>query len=146
VKRGRTTKVLLESLPENILVAPFDTGAARAAHFGDRDRSFRDRDRRSLLRRVADQAIVTKIVALIEQSSGRRSPQEDSSKGAQKPRSKTLTNPEGQVDMERRDGQFVQDAILAGYRDLAEGRVFESSGGFKADMAPLDRKEADGWK
>ena len=89
---------------------------------------------------------MTKIVALIEQSSGRRSPQEDSSKGAQKPRSKTLTNPEGQVDMERRDGQFVQDAILAGYRDLVEGRVFESSGGFKADMATLDRKEADGWK
>ena len=40
----------------------------------------------------------------------------------------------------------VQDAILAGYRGLAEGRVFESSGGFKADMATLDRKEADGWK
>jgi len=36
------------------------------AYFGDRDRSFRDRDRRSLLGRVADQAIVTKIVALIE--------------------------------------------------------------------------------
>lgn len=69
MKRGRTTKVLLESLPENILVAPFDTCAARAAHFGDRDRSFRDRDRRSLLGRVADQAIVTKIVALIEQRS-----------------------------------------------------------------------------
>jgi antitoxin ParD1/3/4 len=49
-------------------------------------------------------------------------------------------------DMERREGQFVQDAMLAGYRDLAEGRVFESSGDFKADMATLDRKEADGWK
>ena len=49
-------------------------------------------------------------------------------------------------DMERRDGQFVQDAILAGYRDLAAGRVFASSGDFKADMAVLDRKEADGWK
>jgi antitoxin ParD1/3/4 len=31
-------------------------------------------------------------------------------------------------DMERREGQFVQDAILAGYQDLAAGRVFESSG------------------
>ncbi|MCC7326426.1 MAG: CopG family transcriptional regulator [Burkholderiales bacterium] len=48
-------------------------------------------------------------------------------------------------DMERRDGQFVQDAILAGYRDLAAGRVFGSSGNFKADMAVVDRKEADGW-
>lgn len=48
--------------------------------------------------------------------------------------------------MERRDGQFVQDAILAGYRDLAAGRVFASSSDLKADMAVLDRKEADGWK
>ena len=31
-------------------------------------------------------------------------------------------------DMERREGQFVQDAILAGYQDLAANRVFESSG------------------
>ena len=49
-------------------------------------------------------------------------------------------------DMERRDGQFVQDAILAGYRDLAAGRVFASSGDFKVDMATLDSKEVDGWK
>ena len=49
-------------------------------------------------------------------------------------------------DMERRDGQFVQDAILVGYRDLAEGRVFTSSGDFKTDMAVLDCKEADGWQ
>jgi hypothetical protein len=28
----------------------------------------------------------------------------------------------------------------------AEGRVFESSGDFKVDMATLNRKEADGWK
>lgn len=48
-------------------------------------------------------------------------------------------------DMERRDGQFMQDAILAGYRDLAAGRVLASSGDFRADMALLDRKEADGW-
>ncbi|MEY3612458.1 MAG: hypothetical protein RJB14_2180 [Pseudomonadota bacterium] len=48
-------------------------------------------------------------------------------------------------DMERRDGQMVKDAILTGYRDLAEGRVFVSSGDFKADMAILDRKEVDGW-
>jgi len=49
-------------------------------------------------------------------------------------------------DMERRDGQFVQESILAGYRDLAAGRVFASSGDFKADMAMLDRKQADGWQ
>ncbi|MBS0457689.1 MAG: CopG family transcriptional regulator [Proteobacteria bacterium] len=49
-------------------------------------------------------------------------------------------------DMERRDGQFVQESILAGYRDLAAGRAFASSGGFKADMAELDRKEANGWQ
>jgi antitoxin ParD1/3/4 len=48
-------------------------------------------------------------------------------------------------DMERRDGQIVKDAILAGYRDLAEGRVLVSSGDFKADMVMLDRKEVDGW-
>ena len=49
-------------------------------------------------------------------------------------------------DMERRDGQFVQEAILAGYRDLAAGRVFASSGDFKTDMAMLDSKEANGWQ
>jgi antitoxin ParD1/3/4 len=49
-------------------------------------------------------------------------------------------------DMERRDGQFVQDAILAGYRDLAADCVFASNGDFKADMALFDRKEADGWQ
>lgn len=49
-------------------------------------------------------------------------------------------------DMERRDGLFVQDAILTGYRDLAAGRAFVSSGNFKADMAELDRKEVDGWQ
>lgn len=49
-------------------------------------------------------------------------------------------------DMERRDGLFVQDAILTGYRDLAAGRAFVSSGNFKADMAELDRKEANDWQ
>ena len=49
-------------------------------------------------------------------------------------------------DMERRESQFVQDAILTGYHDLAAGRVFESGGDFKTDMALLDRKEAEGWR
>lgn len=48
-------------------------------------------------------------------------------------------------DMERRESQLVQDAILTGYRDLAAGRAFASSGDFKADMAMLDRKEVDDW-
>ena len=48
--------------------------------------------------------------------------------------------------MERREGQLVQDAILAGYRDLAAGRSFASSGDFKADMKTLDRKETEDWK
>lgn len=49
-------------------------------------------------------------------------------------------------DMERREGQIVQDAILSGYRDVAAGRVFASGGNFVSDMAMLDRKEADGWQ
>ncbi len=49
-------------------------------------------------------------------------------------------------DMERREGQFVQDAILAGYQDMAAGRSFGSSGDFKADMQMLDQKEAEGWR
>ncbi|GMV74993.1 MAG: hypothetical protein AMXMBFR78_19430 [Rubrivivax sp.] len=49
-------------------------------------------------------------------------------------------------DMERRDGQFMEGAILTGYRDLAAGRIFASTGDFKADLAALDRKEADGWQ
>lgn len=49
-------------------------------------------------------------------------------------------------DMERRETQLVQDDILAGYRDLAAGRMFESSGDFKADMAMLERKEVNGWQ
>ncbi|MFP6562682.1 type II toxin-antitoxin system ParD family antitoxin [Paraburkholderia sp. B3] len=49
-------------------------------------------------------------------------------------------------DMEKREGQFLQEAIAAGYRDLAAGRTFASTGDFKADMALLDRKEAEGWQ
>ncbi|SMH49945.1 ribbon-helix-helix domain-containing protein [Mesorhizobium australicum] len=49
-------------------------------------------------------------------------------------------------DMERREGQMAQDAILAGYHDLAAGRVFRSTGDFASDMDVLDRAEADGWR
>jgi antitoxin ParD1/3/4 len=49
-------------------------------------------------------------------------------------------------DMEKREGQFLQESFIAGYRDLAAGRTFASTGDFKADMALLDRKEAEGWQ
>jgi len=46
-------------------------------------------------------------------------------------------------DMERREGQLAQDAILAGYRDMAAGRSFACSGDFKTDMKTLARKEGE---
>jgi antitoxin ParD1/3/4 len=49
-------------------------------------------------------------------------------------------------DMEQRDGRMVHESILSGYRDLAEGAVFESTGDFKQDMRKLAEKEADGWR
>jgi antitoxin ParD1/3/4 len=54
-------------------------------------------------------------------------------------------------DIERREGAWrdtnvERDAILAGYRDLAAGRIFRSSGDFATDMATLAEKEATGWK
>jgi antitoxin ParD1/3/4 len=49
-------------------------------------------------------------------------------------------------DMERREGQVAQDAILDGHRDLAAGRSFVSSGDFKMDMKTLDRRESEDWK
>lgn len=49
-------------------------------------------------------------------------------------------------DMERREGQFVRDAILEGYHDAAEGRLFESSGDFETDMEMLGRHEANAWR
>lgn len=49
-------------------------------------------------------------------------------------------------DMERREGLVVQDAILAGYRDLSEGRSFASSGDFKTDMRTFARREKENWQ
>ena len=48
-------------------------------------------------------------------------------------------------DMERREGQVVAESICAGYRDLAAGKSFASSGDFTTDMKTLDRKESEGW-
>ncbi len=44
-------------------------------------------------------------------------------------------------DMERREGVLAQEAILAGYRDLAQGRSFASSGDFGTDMKTLASKK-----
>lgn len=49
-------------------------------------------------------------------------------------------------DMERREGQLAEESILAGYRDMANRRTFESSGDFKADMKTLAKKEAKDWQ
>lgn len=48
-------------------------------------------------------------------------------------------------DMEGRAGRMEQDAILEGYRDMAEGRMIVSSGDFHGDMKTLAEKESDGW-
>jgi hypothetical protein len=42
--------------------------------------------------------------------------------------------------------QRVKDAILAGYRDLAAGRTFPSTGDFHRDMAIFAEKERTGWR
>lgn len=49
-------------------------------------------------------------------------------------------------DMERCGDQVVPEAILDGYRDLADGRWLTSSGDFAADMAILAQREANGWQ
>lgn len=54
-------------------------------------------------------------------------------------------------DMERRQGgdadvRQLESGIMQGYRDVATGRSFESSGDFKTDMVVFRRKQAEGWK
>ena len=49
-------------------------------------------------------------------------------------------------DMEQREGRTVRDAILSGYRDLADGAIFASTGDFQQDMRVLAEKEAGGWR
>lgn len=49
-------------------------------------------------------------------------------------------------DMEQHQSRVVREAILAGYRDLADGAYFASTGDFASDMAVLDQREADGWR
>ncbi len=54
-------------------------------------------------------------------------------------------------DMERRGSEsdiqrLFETKLLGAYDDIATGRVFASTGNFKADMAILDRKDAEGWR
>lgn len=49
-------------------------------------------------------------------------------------------------DMERRANPSEPESILAGYRDLAAGRNFVSTGDFHQDMKILEREEAAGWR
>jgi antitoxin ParD1/3/4 len=49
-------------------------------------------------------------------------------------------------DMEKHESHRIQDAILSGYQDWAAGRIFASTGDFKADMVLLEQKEAHGWQ
>ncbi len=49
-------------------------------------------------------------------------------------------------DMEQREGRTVRDAVLSGYRDLADGATFVSTGDFQQDMRVLAEREADGWR
>jgi antitoxin ParD1/3/4 len=49
-------------------------------------------------------------------------------------------------DMEQREGRVERESILAGYRDLAAGRVFASTGDFQQDMTILAQKEAADWQ
>lgn len=39
------------------------------------------------------------------------------------------------MDMENSDSNYLREAILDGYRDIASGQYFKSSGNFKEDMA-----------
>lgn len=53
-------------------------------------------------------------------------------------------------DLIRRDMQSetykVYQEIIEGWKDIAEGRYFESSGDFKADMNTLKAKRDSGWR
>jgi hypothetical protein len=46
----------------------------------------------------------------------------------------------------QRERRTVRDAILSGYRDLADGATFVSTGDFQQDMRVLAEKEAGGWR
>lgn len=48
--------------------------------------------------------------------------------------------------MKRRTEFFaIEEAVMAGYDDLAAGRIMASTGDFHADRTLFERKEAEGW-
>ena len=47
-------------------------------------------------------------------------------------------------DMENSDSDYLREAILEGYRDIASGRYFKSTGNFKKDMALLKEDDRAG--
>ena len=52
-------------------------------------------------------------------------------------------------DMEKREGELqtaFETKVLRAYSDIAEGRIFESSGDFKTDLAIWKVKRTEGWK
>lgn len=48
-------------------------------------------------------------------------------------------------DMARTDVHEVESAIREGYRDLAAGRYFQSTGNFIEDLKIFEQKEREGW-
>lgn len=45
-------------------------------------------------------------------------------------------------DMEKDDSVYLRDAILEGYRDIAAGQFFKSTGDFKKDIALLKKNDS----
>lgn len=48
-------------------------------------------------------------------------------------------------DMARTDVHVVESAIREGYRDIAAGRHFQSTGNFAEDRRIFEQKEREGW-
>jgi antitoxin ParD1/3/4 len=48
-------------------------------------------------------------------------------------------------DMARSDVHEVESAIREGYRDIAAGRYFQSTGSFAEDRKLYQQKEREGW-
>lgn len=45
-------------------------------------------------------------------------------------------------DMEKSDSDYLREAILEGYRDIASGQYFKSTGDFKKDIALLKKNDS----
>lgn len=48
-------------------------------------------------------------------------------------------------DMEESDIYQARESIREGYRDIAAGRYFKSSGNFDEDRKTFQKKETEGW-